>query len=217
MRRKGGTDVRRLRWILWGLVVVAALGFARLLVAWPPGRARSAAAEGVAPPVAATERGGPFARMDQEGRAVGERDLHGRPSALFFGFTHCPDVCPTTLYELSQLMATLGPAADRLRVLFVTVDPERDTPAELKLYLSAFDPRITALTGTPEAVAAMRRRYRASARKVPGGDSYTMDHTAVVYLMGADGGFVSTLDMHEPAEIRLGKLRRLLARQQPAR
>ncbi|MBB3773344.1 protein SCO1/2 [Angulomicrobium tetraedrale] len=202
--------MRRLRWILWGLVLVAGAAFALLLA--ERGRPVPPAAA-IQPLVDVAELGGPFALTDQDGRAVSERDLAGRPYALFFGFTHCPDVCPTTLYGLTQLMAALGPDAERLRVLFVTVDPARDTVGQLKLYLSSFDPRITALTGTPDAVAGMLGNFRAYARKVPTGDSYTMDHTALVYLMGADGRFVSTLDMHEPQDIQLGKLKRLVARE----
>ena len=131
---------------------------------------------------------------------------------MFFGFTHFSDVCPTTLFGLTQLMATLGPDADRFKILFVSVDPERDTVEQLRLYMTSFDPRITALTGMPEATAQMLKNYRAYARKVPTEGGYTMDHTALVFLMGSDGRFVSTLDLHEPQEIQLGKLRRLVDR-----
>jgi len=197
--------VRRLRWILWGLVVIAAAGFGFLMLRTPP-----------VPPGASvidvSELGGPFTLTDQNGRAVTQADIAGRPYAVFFGFTHCPDVCPTTLFGLTQLMAALGPDADRFKILFVSVDPERDTVEQLRLYMTSFDPRITALTGTPEATTQMLKNYRAYARKVPTEGGYTMDHTALVFLMGSDGRFVSTLDLHEPQEIQLGKLRRLVDR-----
>jgi len=197
--------VRRLRWMLWGLVAMASAGFGLLMLRTstvPPG----------ATLIEVRELGGAFALTDQNGATVTEEALAGRPYAVFFGFTNCPDVCPTTLFELSRLMQQLGPDADRFKVLFVTVDPERDTLDQLGPYMSSFDPRITALTGSPEATAAMLRNYRAYARKVPMGDGYTMDHTALVFLMGSDGRFVSTLDMHEPEEIRLGKLQQLARR-----
>ena len=197
--------MRRLRWMLWGLVAMASAGFGLLMLRTstvPPG----------ATLIEVRELGGAFALTDQNGATVTEEALAGRPYAVFFGFTNCPDVCPTTLFELSRLMQQLGPDADRFKVLFVTVDPERDTLDQLGPYMSSFDPRITALTGSPEATAAMLRNYRAYARKVPMGDGYTMDHTALVFLMGSDGRFVSTLDMHEPEEIRLGKLQQLARR-----
>jgi protein SCO1 len=136
--------------------------------------------------------GGPFALVDQDGKTVTDRDLKGRPFLVFFGFTHCPDVCPTTLFEVSEVLRALGPDAERVGVLFVTVDPERDTPDKLKDYLSSFDPHLRGLTGDPAAVAAMIRTYRVYARKVPqenGG--YTMDHYAGIYLMDKDGRFVA--------------------------
>ena len=108
-------------------------------------------------------------------------DISGRPFLVFFGFTHCPDVCPTTLFEVSEIFRALGPDADRTRALFITVDPERDTPAVIKDYLSSFDPHLSGLTGDPAAIAAVAKAYRVYFKKVPldeGG--YTMDHTAIV-------------------------------------
>ena len=110
--------------------------------------------------------------------------MKGRPYLVFFGYTHCPDVCPTSLFEISEVFKALGKDADRAGALFVTVDPERDTPAVLKEYLSNFDPHLRGLTGDPAAVAAALKAYRVYAKKVPLTDGdYTMDHTAVVYLM----------------------------------
>jgi protein SCO1/2 len=145
--------------------------------------------------------GGPFALVDHNGRAVTERDFAGKPFLVFFGFTHCPDVCPTTLFQMSEVLAATGPGGKGLRALFVTVDPERDTPESLKSYLSSFDDRIVGLTGSPKAVAAMEKVYRAYARKVPlkEGD-YTMEHTGVVYLMDGKGRFVRPFKLdREPA------------------
>jgi protein SCO1/2 len=148
---------------------------------------------GPAPGVAQTAAiGGPFRLTDQNGRTVTDQDFKGRPFLVFFGFTHCPDVCPTTLFEVSEILRKLGADGDRVRALFITVDPERDTPDKMKEYLSSFDPRLTGLTGDPEAVAAVAKAYRVYFKKVPldqGG--YTMDHTAIVYLMDKDGRFVA--------------------------
>ena len=144
--------------------------------------------------------GGPFTLVDQNGATVSERDFAGKPYLMFFGFTHCPDVCPTTLQQISDVLAALGPKADTLKVAFVSVDPERDTPESLKTYLSSFDPRIVGLTGSPEQVAEAIKTFRAYAKKVPsqGGD-YTMEHTALVYLMDARNGFVGAVNLNRPA------------------
>ncbi|MEH3119215.1 MAG: SCO family protein [Methylorubrum populi] len=144
--------------------------------------------------------GGPFTLVSQDGKTVSERDFAGKPYLMFFGFTHCPDICPTTLQQVGDVLAALGPKADAVRAAFVTVDPERDTPEMLKAYLSSFDPRITGLTGSPEQVAAAVKTFRAYARKVPsqGGD-YTMEHTALVYLMNARNGFVGAVNLNRPA------------------
>jgi protein SCO1/2 len=139
--------------------------------------------------------GGPFALTDQNGRTVTDSDLKGRPFLVFFGFTHCPDVCPTTLFEVSEIFRTLGPDADKVNALFVTVDPERDTPSELKDYLSSFDPHLRGLTGDPAAVAAVTKAYRVYVKKVPQENGYTMDHTAIVYLMDKEGRFVAPFNI----------------------
>ena len=155
--------------------------------------------------------GGPFSLTDQNGRTVTDRDLKGKPFLVFFGFTHCPDVCPTALFEVSEIMRALGPDADRVRMLFVTVDPERDTPALLKDYLSSFDPHLLALTGDPEAVAAVAKAYRVYYKKVPLSEGgYTMDHTAIVYLMNKDGRFVSPFNIKRAPEVAAADLRKYL-------
>ncbi|MBY0336230.1 MAG: SCO family protein [Acetobacteraceae bacterium] len=157
--------------------------------------------------------GGPFALTDHRGRAVTERDFAGRPLAVFFGFTHCPDICPTTLGEFADYMAALGPDADRMHWLFVTVDPERDTPGHLARYLELFDPRVVGLTGTEAQVAGAARAFRVAYRRVPlEGGGYTMDHTASVFLLDAAGRFAGTIDFKEPDAVAVEKLRLLLGR-----
>lgn len=163
------------------------------------------------PSLPAAGIGGPFVLTSEDGTPFDSRSLAGRPFALYFGFTHCPDVCPTAMYEMSLLLKDLGPAAKEFRVLFVTVDPERDTAELLKAYTDGFDERIVGLTGTPEAVAGVAKSYRAFYRKVPlDAGSYTMDHTASIYLMGPDGRFAGTLGYGEAHESALAKLRRLI-------
>jgi protein SCO1/2 len=155
--------------------------------------------------------GGPFTLVDQDGRTVTERDFAGRPFLVFFGFTHCPDVCPTTLFEVSEVMTRLGKDADRVGALFVTVDPERDTPGKLKDYLSSFDPHVRGLTGNETAVAAMQRAYRVYAKKVPlDGGGYTMDHSALVYLMDKQGRFVAPFKLKRTPEEAAAELRKYL-------
>jgi protein SCO1 len=155
--------------------------------------------------------GGPFSLTDQNGRTVTEQDLKGRPFLVFFGYTNCPDFCPTTMFEISEVLKALGPDANRTRALFITVDPERDTQAALKDYLSSFDPNITALTGDPEALAAVAKSYRAYYRKVPLKDGgYTMDHLVLVYLMDKNGRFVSRFNLNRPIEASAAELRKYL-------
>jgi protein SCO1 len=155
--------------------------------------------------------GGPFQLTDQDGRTVTERNLLGKPSLVFFGFTHCPDVCPTTLFDMSQVLRALGPDADRARAFFITVDPERDTQSVLKDYLSSFDPHITGLTGDLPAITAVAKEYRAYFKKVTiDGGSYTMDHTAITYLMDKDGRFVSPFKLNRATEDAAADLRRHL-------
>ncbi len=155
--------------------------------------------------------GGPFELVDQDGQKVTQESFVGEPTLVFFGFTHCPDICPTTLFEMSQLFEALGPDASKVTGLFITVDPERDTPEAMKSYLGSFHPSIQALTGTPEQVAAVIKAYRAYAKKVPTQDGdYTMDHTAIVYLMGKDGAFIAPFNLKRPPAEAAAELRRYL-------
>jgi protein SCO1 len=143
--------------------------------------------------------GGPFALVSHEGKMVTDRDLRGAPYLVFFGFTHCPDVCPTKLFEISEVLRATGERGAGLRALFITVDPERDNPETLKNYLGSFDERIIGLTGDRAAVEDAIRAYRGFARKVPLKDgSYTMEHTSLVYLMDAKGRFIGSLNVDRP-------------------
>ena len=145
--------------------------------------------------------GGPFALVDGEGRTVTEKDFKGTPFLVFFGFTHCPDICPTKLAELSEVFAKLGRKGEKVRALFVTVDPERDTPAIMKSYVSSFDDRIVGLTGDRAEIDKVIKAYRVFARKVPLKDGdYTMEHTGLVYLMNKDGLFAGSLNLDGPPE-----------------
>jgi protein SCO1/2 len=160
---------------------------------------------------AAAAIGGPFALVDQTGRAVTDRDFRGKPTVVYFGFTYCPEVCPTTLAAITNWIKALGPDAERLNFAFVSIDPERDTPRRMALYLSSFDPHIRGLTGAPADVAKIAAEYRVYYHKVPiAGGGYTVDHSTAVYLMRADGGFDSVITYQEPTDQALAQLRALL-------
>jgi len=155
--------------------------------------------------------GGPFKLVDQNSQPITEQDLIGHPYLVFFGFTHCPDVCPTTLFEVSEILRKLGPDAKNVRALFITVDPERDTPAVLKDYMSSFDPRVIGATGDSAAIMSVEKAFRVYAKKVPlDGGGYTMDHTAIVYLMDKTGRFVAPFNMKRRPEEAAADLKRYL-------
>ena len=153
--------------------------------------------------------GGPFRLTDQNGKAVTDADFKGHPSLVFFGFTNCPEVCPTTLFDISEVLNRLGPDAAQVNALFVTVDPERDTPEKLKDYLSSFNSRLVGLGGDPAALAAVAKAYRVFYEKVPqDGGNYTMNHTAIVYLMDKQGNFVAPFSLKRRPEDSAADLRR---------
>ncbi|MBV8616909.1 MAG: SCO family protein [Acetobacteraceae bacterium] len=146
--------------------------------------------------------GGPFTLENGNGQAVTDRDFRGKYMLVYFGYTYCPDVCPTTLTELAGALDKLGPKAARVQPVFITVDPQRDTPATIKQYTSAFSPRIVGLTGTPEQIAAVERAYHVFAAKHvtgPGPNDYGMDHSSVLYLMGPNGRFIAPIDADQTA------------------
>lgn len=189
------------------LVIVTAFTLSLLIgllaVLWASGGVR-----GVTAPAAI---GGPFQLTDQAGAPFTEKDLQGRPTLIFFGFTHCPDVCPTSLFEISEVLRAMGKDADKVNALFISVDPERDTAAAMKDYLSSFDPHLKGLTGDPAAVEKVIKEYRVYARKVPLKDGdYTMDHTALIYLMDRDGRFVAPFNLNRKPEEAASDLKRYL-------
>jgi protein SCO1 len=189
------------------LVIIAAfaasLAVGLLLMMWAMGGLKNVAA-----PAAI---GGPFQLTDQAGQTVTDQNLKGRPTLIFFGFTHCPDVCPTSLFEISEVLRAMGKDADKVNAWFVSVDPDRDTAAAMKDYLSSFDPHLKGLTGNPEAVTKVLSAYRVFARKVPLKDGdYTMDHTALIYLMDKDGRFVAPFNLKRSPEDAAADLKRYL-------
>ena len=163
------------------------------------------------PSVGASVIGGPFALVDQNGKPFSDQDMKGKPYLVFFGYTHCPDICPTTLFEMSQLYRKLGPDAGKVGALFITVDPDRDTQPVLKDYMSSFDPHLRGLTGDQKAIDQVMRDYRVYAKKVPvdGGD-YSMDHSAIIYLMDKDGRFVAPFNLQRAVDAEATDLRRYL-------
>ncbi|MGO4738878.1 SCO family protein [Bosea sp. 2KB_26] len=199
-----------IRYGAWLLVGVISFVSAAILLGWwqvdGPGRpsAATTTAQGIA------QVGGPFTLVDHKGKAVTDADFRGKPMAVFFGFTHCPEVCPTTLLDMSNWLSRLGPDADRLQILFITVDPERDTPEQMALYLQSFDPRIVGLSGSREQVDAAIGAYKVYAKRIPTESSYTMDHTASVYLMDTQGRFKTMIDYHEDEATSLAKISRVL-------
>jgi len=155
--------------------------------------------------------GGPFQLTDQSGQTVTEKNMQGRPTLIFFGFTHCPDVCPTALFEISEVLRALGNDAERVNAYFISVDPERDTSKEIKEYLSSFDPHLKGLTGNPDQIAKVISAYRVYARKVPLKDGdYTMDHTALIYLMDREGKFVSPFNLKRTPQEAAADLKRYI-------
>lgn len=155
--------------------------------------------------------GGPFVLSSSKGGEVDSKTLAGHPYAVFFGYTHCPEVCPTTLYEMSSSLEKLGTAAKDLRVFFITVDPERDTVPVLKDYIANFDPRIEALVPDAQELQKLASDFRVYYAKNPGtGGTYSMDHTASIFLFDATGRFSGTISYDEAPPMREAKLKRLL-------
>jgi protein SCO1/2 len=178
-----------------GLAVLAAAAFLTLRDADAP---------------AVSSIGGPFTLTATNGQAVTQKDFAGEPTLVFFGYTHCPDVCPATLFEISEVLRALG-TDKKAAALFVTVDPERDTPELLKDYLSSFDPRIVGATGSRAALDPVLKEFRVFSRKVPGqGDDYLMDHTALVYLMDKQWRFVRPFRLDRKPEEAAAELSKYL-------
>ena len=167
---------------------------------------------GIAGTVLSSAIGGPFHLVDQNGRPFTDADLNGKWHLVFFGYTHCPDVCPTTLNELALAIDQLGQKRDRVGVVFITVDPERDTPETLKSYIASFDAPVTALTGTQEQVDEVKKAYRVySAKRPTSGGDYDMDHSAVIYVMDPQGRFTATFTPDTGADAVAERLQKLLS------
>lgn len=158
----------------------------------------------------------PFALVSDEGKTVTEQDFAGKPSVWFYGFTNCPDICPTALAEIGVLLNELGTDAEKINAVFVTVDPERDTPSVLNDYMTYFDPRIVGLTGDLDAVTQMAKGRFVQFAKIPQGETYAMQHPAGIFLVDAAGRFAGTLDPDETMAVKLAKVRRLLDDVAPA-
>ncbi len=197
-------SLARLRLILWLLVGVAAL--AAIALIWRQSERPEVTSTGLA------TIGGPFTLAGTDGKPFSSSRLNGKPAAIFFGFTHCPDVCPTTLARLAKLRRQLGRGEDALSIVFISVDPERDTPAEMGNYLQLFETPVIGLTGTPAQVEQVKKQFSVYSRKVeqPGG-GYSVDHTASVILLDRNGQFVATLSPEEGDKVALEKLKRLVA------
>lgn len=193
--------IARLRLALWFVVGLAVIG-AILLVVQPRSAVVSETTLGTI--------GGPFTLTGSDGKPFPSSKLNGRPAAIFFGFTHCPDVCPTTLARLVKLRRQLGKGDEAMSIVFISVDPERDGPAEVGSYASLFNAPVIGLTGSPADIDRVKKQFGVYSAKVtqPGGD-YSVDHSAAVFLMGRDGQFVSTLSPEEGDAVALDKLRRI--------
>jgi protein SCO1/2 len=194
-------SLKRIRLVMWLVVVLAVAGFAALLIRQPVSQAPSGK------PVAI---GGPFSLTGSDGRPFSSARLAGKPFAIFFGFTHCPDVCPTTLARLARLRRQLGHGDDSFRIVFVTVDPERDGPQEVGRYTALFDTPVIELTGSPAQIEQVKKQFGVFSQKVEQpGSEYSVDHTAATFLFGADGKFIATIAPDEGDAAALAKLKRI--------
>jgi protein SCO1/2 len=190
--------------LLAGLVILGVGAFLALSLHETP--------RGAAGTLLASAIGGPFRLVDQNGKTVTDGDLKGKWSLVYFGYTHCPDACPTALNDISIALDELGPKRDAVRPVFITVDPERDTAEVLKAYVTSFDAPIMALTGTPEEIAQAAKEYRVYYAKHPeaGGD-YSMDHSSVIYVMDPEGRFTASFTHENTPEDIAERLKKLLA------
>jgi protein SCO1/2 len=193
--RKKDADTAARAVMIGGALTVFLLGVGGLLLLTPSGSTRITAEQ-------ASSIGGPFTLTDQNGRLVSDQNFRGKYELLYFGYTFCPDVCPSTLNDIAGAMQKLGTKAADIQPVFITIDPRRDTPQVLKRYVAAFDPRLIGLTGTEQQIARVAREYRvyyAPHRTGPGPDDYTMDHSSVIYLIGPDGHFLTTIPADQQA------------------
>ena len=171
-----------------------------------------------APPPAAAAAGGgvggPFTLTNGDGKPVTDRDFRGKFMLVYFGYTFCPDVCPTTLSDVTGALEKMGAAADRVQPVFISVDPARDTPEVVRQYVSAFTPRLQGLTGTPDQIAAVAKAYHvyyATHDARPGATDYTVDHSSILYVMGPDGQFIGVIRADSGPEAIARDLTELIA------
>ena len=198
--------MRQIRFLIWSLVVLAAAGFAYLYLRTPQTE------RGTQLTVSPASLGGPFTLVGSDGRPFPSSRLAGKPYAIFFGFTHCPDVCPMTLQRLVKLRDDLGRGDEGFNIVFVTVDPERDGPSEVGSYAEAFGGPIIGLTGSPAQIEQVKKQYGIFSRKVPDpSGGYTVDHTATALLFDRNGKFVATISPEEQDGPALAKLKRITA------
>lgn len=198
--------MRKLRILLWIFVAIAGAVFAYLQFRPAPEQAPQGGA------LAISEIGGPFTLVGSNGQPFSSASLAGKPYAIFFGFTHCPDVCPTTLARMVKLRDQLNQGERPFEILFVTVDPERDGPAEVGKYADLFNSPITGLTGSPGQVAQVKKQFGIFSTKVPDSSGgYSVDHTATVLLFDRNGKFTGTIAPEEQDGAALSKLRRIAA------
>jgi protein SCO1/2 len=191
------------QWIITAMAGVGGFAVAALLIVLTMTSQRSGQA-GIG------SIGGPFTLVDDIGKPVSDKTLAGKPYAIYFGYTYCPEVCPTTLFDLTRWIKKLGPDADKLNYVFVTVDPERDTPKLMHSYLSSFDKRIRGFTGTPAQIAKIAGEYRVYYKKIPTSDgSYVMDHSSMIYLMDAEKKFDTIIAYQEKDVTAVAKLKSL--------
>jgi protein SCO1/2 len=190
--------------LLGGLLILGAGAFLALSLHETP--------RGAAGTLLASAIGGPFRLVDQNGKTVTDADLKGKWSLVYFGYTHCPDACPTALNDIAIALDELGPQRNAVRPVFVTVDPERDTPEVLKSYVTAFDAPILALSGTPEEIAQAAKGFRVYYAKHPeaGGD-YSMDHSSIIYVMDPEGRFTASFTQENSPEEIAERLKKLLS------
>jgi protein SCO1/2 len=198
--------VRQVRILIWVLIVLALAGFAFLYLRTPQTE------RGPQRTINPASFGGPFTLIGSDGQAFPSSRLAGRPYAIFFGFTHCPDVCPTTLQRLVKLRDELGRGEESFNIVFVTVDPERDGPKEVGSYARAFGAPIIGLTGSPAQIDAVKNSYGIFSQKVPDqSGGYTVDHTATALLFDRNGQFFATISPQEQDRPALDKLKRITA------
>ena len=160
--------------------------------------------------IANNKIGEPFSLLDHNGKLITENAFKDHPTVVFFGFTHCPEVCPTTLFEISGWLSELAGEGQSIRAFFVTIDPERDTPTIMKSYVENFSNRITGITGDPDDVYKLAKSWHVFWKKVPDGNDYTMDHTASIFLADRNGNFKGTIAFGENSNVAVQKLRRLV-------